>query len=103
MMVSIFDVISMLLYREKRDEGQINIKVESIRLNKCNIYTIKLHVYASYIHIYTLGVRTIHSNVIVISYNINYYIIYKHSNRCITNKYPKTIKNHTLKYITIIF
>lgn len=38
MMVSIFDVIYMLFYLEKRDEGQLNLKVESIRLNKCNIY-----------------------------------------------------------------
>jgi hypothetical protein len=49
MTVSIFNVVyNMLLYREKQDEGQLNIKVESIRLNKCNIYiyiyTIKLHV-----------------------------------------------------------
>lgn len=39
MMVSIFNVVyNMLLYREKQDEGQLNIKGESIRLNKCNIY-----------------------------------------------------------------
>jgi len=72
-----FSTLSIICYYIEKNEGQFNIKVESIRLNKCNIYNIYIFLNSTcrvlfIIYMYTLRVLKIHSNGIVILYNVIY-------------------------------